>query len=287
MIRLTQLILKENVSIVHEKLDEPDIIYLVLVIDEDVETDLYKRLRGVSPIDNKHIVGMLTVNKGKEQCGNDQYCISNLYVDKSQRRKKIATKLFDYVRSVLRIEPKAEIVTTDAGEEFVNKYRTFSEIIKKYDDMDVAEKDLYNALIKIHSRLQNKKILGQGRNRVAYDNGDDVLKVPLNVQGCYDNESEYKQYTSGDSHLAKCTIEKIYVSNSKWKVPVLHMEKVDTNLTLAEKPDWADFIDCYQVGRTKDGHIVAYDYAWCPRGQARDEQLLINLEKIRVSKDIQ
>src|SRR5574343_346290 len=107
MIRLTQLILKENVSIVHEKLDESDIIYLVLAIDEDVKTDLYKRLRGVSPINNKHIVGTLTVNKGKEQCGSDQYCISNLYVDKSQRRKKIATKLFNYVRNVLKIEPRA------------------------------------------------------------------------------------------------------------------------------------------------------------------------------------
>ncbi len=72
-----------------------------------------------------------------------------------------------------------------------------------------------------------------------------------------ENENEAERYKSGywlKQHLlAKCKL--IYVGG----IPVLVMEFVK-QIPYKEMPDWADFIDCGQVGYNRRGNIVAYDY---------------------------
>lgn len=44
-------------------------------------------------------------------------------------------------------------------------------------------------------------------------------------------------------------------------IPILAMEYVATDVPREEKPEWANWIDCGQVGRALDGELVAYDFA--------------------------
>lgn len=111
------------------------------------------------------------------------------------------------------------------------------------------------------------KAIGEGRNRLVFSYSDaDVLKVPKNKTGIYDNLFEWNLYIKLGSIqipdmpvLARCLSLK-YIH----KIPCLLMERVSpiqNTQHLGKMPNWVNLIDRKQVGLNKDGKLVAFDYA--------------------------
>lgn len=102
-----------------------------------------------------------------------------------------------------------------------------------------------------------------GRTRAVFDRGDGyMIKVPLNGEGFMANRSESLTSEAGDDFIpiAKCWQEDDK-SIPDGEINVLIMEKVTPITTIDYKalPNWVGFVDCAQVGHTKDGKLVAYD----------------------------
>jgi hypothetical protein len=99
-----------------------------------------------------------------------------------------------------------------------------------------------------------------GRTRAVFDMGDgNVIKVPLNQEGAAASRNEYHSYNMDDPFIpvAKCDFYEEYE-----RVPLLIMEKVDTNVPDRygkDKPDWVSYVDGAQVGYNSKGELVAYD----------------------------
>ncbi len=102
--------------------------------------------------------------------------------------------------------------------------------------------------------------LGEGRNRLVFLHGNFVVKVPRNDYGCYDNEREADisrsfRHGNGGIHYARCRL-----------IPgsfILVMELVDLVFKNPKENGWWDFVDCQQVGLTRFGKLVAYDFGTC------------------------
>ena len=111
---------------------------------------------------------------------------------------------------------------------------------------------------KIKPEIGGFEFLGAGRNRFVFrkPESDWVIKVPINEYGMLDNDSEdiyFHRHQTG--FMARCKLIQLC------DVPILVMEYVDINLEKKDMPDWSAWVDCQQVGRNKNGKIVAYDYA--------------------------
>lgn len=105
------------------------------------------------------------------------------------------------------------------------------------------------------------KHVGEGRNRSAFlsPSGKNVVKVPLSTEGFEDNEREARYWKKQDAQFE--TTDKIELARCRLFGVFLVMEFVDDNVTIDEKPGWANYIDCEQIGKNRKGRIVAYDYA--------------------------
>ena len=100
------------------------------------------------------------------------------------------------------------------------------------------------------------ELLGEGRNRATYRvSADWVVKVPRCEAGIFDNESESETYGCLGGNLAACSV--FYEEGG---IPVLFMEYVEPVCLGASAPSWVSFVDCGQVGYTRAGKLVAYDY---------------------------
>lgn len=132
--------------------------------------------------------------------------------------------------------------------------------------IDEVEKDPIKLILrKIREYAEQRygKSIGSGRNRIAFQKGNTIIKVPLNFDGISDNEYEYKTYEDaklnpklyGEIKFAKAKL--LHTSDG---VPILFMEKLNTESSFNEHPKWADCIDCGQVGKDKQGNWKAYDY---------------------------
>lgn len=97
-----------------------------------------------------------------------------------------------------------------------------------------------------------------GRTRMVFvdDENNCVYKVPMNSEGMLASSKENKVASDPEKYVvrvAQCeyvNIEGIFV---------LKMEKVNVDIDPDDKPDWADYVDCGQIGRTVDGRVVAFD----------------------------
>lgn len=131
--------------------------------------------------------------------------------------------------------------------------------------------DLQTLLTRIRESLTTRLIgraedVVEGRNRRVFLMRGYVIKVPLNYEGIDDNLHEGKQRRPAGP-LGE--YETIYARTRlvhHHDIPVLLMERV-THATSAaldayfgKIPSWVYGIDCCQVGFTKDGRLVAYDY---------------------------
>lgn len=96
--------------------------------------------------------------------------------------------------------------------------------------------------------------IASGRNRTVFKSecGEWVYKLAHHVSGEIDNAYEAKCWAKGHEEAPECYETEIA------GVPVLRMEFVAAT-SGKDLPDWVDFIDCRQVGYTKDGRLVAYD----------------------------
>jgi len=100
--------------------------------------------------------------------------------------------------------------------------------------------------------------VGVGRHRTVFRDGDVVYKVPHDETGygALSNSLEAAPITVEDpDHYALCEIVSIQ------DFPVLMMEYVE-HCGWSEEKDWTWGIDCGQIGHTKDGRLVAYDWGY-------------------------
>lgn len=102
----------------------------------------------------------------------------------------------------------------------------------------------------------NLPLLGKGTQRWVYDMGVYVLKVPLDEAGLMANDREANTFKRWKNRpdLDGCYYARCHL----WKNGWLLMEKI-TPLK-EDPPEWADWIDCHQVGQTRHGKVVAYDF---------------------------
>lgn len=104
--------------------------------------------------------------------------------------------------------------------------------------------------------------IGYGRHRVVFRDGDYVYKVPLSLEGVDDNyrEASGPEWSDDPEKFADCVII------SCLGVDVLLMEYVEHAGWPSEpcppELEWTWYIDCGQVGYTKDGRLVAYDWGY-------------------------
>lgn len=99
--------------------------------------------------------------------------------------------------------------------------------------------------------------IGQGRTRAVFllPGGRYVVKIPVDEMGYHDNWSEARQ-AKRDGWLYKHQVARCRLMKNGWLV----MEYVKP-ATGEELPDWVGSVDCGQVGWTRDGRLVAYDFA--------------------------
>lgn len=99
----------------------------------------------------------------------------------------------------------------------------------------------------------------EGRHRRVYFDREnhEVIKVPFHESGISANYEELD--TQGPIYARTSLDEEL---TAKYKIPVLRMEEVDVSLHYLnpDLPGWVDTIDCRQVGYTKDGRLVAFDW---------------------------
>jgi hypothetical protein len=101
-------------------------------------------------------------------------------------------------------------------------------------------------------------LLDFGRHRAVYDAGRNVLKVPRHEKGYYDNLWEHDK---SRSYGLRPDVNGIFYARCR-ALPsgILVMEKVIDPPSRMSLPDWVGYVDCQQVGLTRDGRIVAYDF---------------------------
>lgn len=118
--------------------------------------------------------------------------------------------------------------------------------------MDELIRELSRKIVEEFTKQYGDPI-GEGRNRITFRMGMYVLKVPLNGFGLLDNEFEASH--PSDIH-ARCSLFFCY------DLPIVKMEYVRpvTGEESLDLPDWTEYVDCFQVGYTYDGRLVAYDY---------------------------
>lgn len=113
-----------------------------------------------------------------------------------------------------------------------------------------------NALIR--RMMEKYEYLGCGRNRIVFrlKSKNYVVKVPVNLAGNSDNCFEAKKQDFGYP-VAKA--KRVIIGDFCCAV----MEYVEhADRFKHELPDWTDFVDCRQVGFTKKGELVAYDFGY-------------------------
>jgi len=99
-----------------------------------------------------------------------------------------------------------------------------------------------------------------GRNRICINLGAYIIKLPRNGAGFIDNDWEGSiSNAPGENTETEIQYPHTRLFYVKKKVPILFMETV-TPAPFLKSPEWVYAIDSGQVGYTKRGRLVAYDY---------------------------
>ncbi len=99
--------------------------------------------------------------------------------------------------------------------------------------------------------------IGIGRHRIVFRDNDYVIKIPFSWSGIH---ACYEELDTQGEMFAKTSMDSLFCESEG--IPVVRMEYVIPT-GWSEKPDWTWSIDCGQVGLTKDGRLVAYDWEDC------------------------
>lgn len=142
------------------------------------------------------------------------------------------------------------------------KMKNFTENMVDFVD----ETKNINAKKELKRLIEKYEIMGSGRNRIVFKlkSGNFVLKFPLCESGEGDNDWEGSIVSNKREHNDEIKYPQTRYIIINGFVCVV-MEIVDDLSKDPEeywflKEDWFDSVDGGQVGRTKSGHIVAYDY---------------------------
>lgn len=117
--------------------------------------------------------------------------------------------------------------------------------------LDPLGKDLTDLALQYQARYGDPRC---GYSRMTFFDKDFVYKVPRNSRGFDDNERE-AAWKDDFIPLADCSLKVEMPSG----IPVLKMERVSPTVLKTEPPEWVMWVDCAQIGYTKDGRLVAYD----------------------------
>lgn len=104
--------------------------------------------------------------------------------------------------------------------------------------------------------------IGAGRQRRTYmsKSGKYVLKFPRSISGALANIEEAWMYHIGermDGNIARC---RLILFKGMYCVMMEAVQYVDSHMNLRTGPYWLYEVDCLQVGYTRKGKLVAYDY---------------------------
>lgn len=117
--------------------------------------------------------------------------------------------------------------------------------------------DTYNMLM-LRLRAKYGSPIGEGRHRITFAGDRIVLKMPKNLAAIDASQTEFARYKRKDPsesrYLAHCRLLWMY------GVPVIAMEKLDTDIDYRTKPEWSWAYDSGQVGLDRKGNFKAYDY---------------------------
>lgn len=96
----------------------------------------------------------------------------------------------------------------------------------------------------------------EGRHRrVFFDREvNEVIKVPFEPSGI---DANFQELDVQEPHLARTRLDE---DSTLYGIPLLRMELVEPVVELRGLPSWVRSIDAWQVGHTKDGRLVAYDW---------------------------
>lgn len=122
------------------------------------------------------------------------------------------------------------------------------------------------ARVKLERELRELGLVevGSGCSRIAYKHpfSDWVIKVPLNCRYMLANVCEYRVAKAGNIPAPEVLLEWIH------GVPVIHMEMITPAPYGSARDEWHDemqykgkqrLFDGCQIGRHKDGRVLAYD----------------------------
>lgn len=103
-----------------------------------------------------------------------------------------------------------------------------------------------------------------GRNRIVFELPHCVVKLPRDAGGFADNDWEGSVSNSPETYNDDIHVQYPRAAVVYWRdIPVTFMEKVkdlDPWPGYDALPDWVGSVDGGQVGYTKKGRLVAYDY---------------------------
>lgn len=139
-----------------------------------------------------------------------------------------------------------------------------------FDLKDLSEA-IFNAVVDTYHRFlwKGPDQTVVARNRIAFLFEKHVVKIPRCQDGLFDNDWEGSVRNNEESLGHPYYVQYPRTRLFYWKdVPILFMERVEPvnwkeklkSIGDFEFPDWVNSVDCGQVGYTRDGRLVAYDY---------------------------
>lgn len=121
------------------------------------------------------------------------------------------------------------------------------------------EKKFKKVLQSIRKKFREKygEPIGLGTQRETFRWKNWVFKVPINYGGINSNEYEHSVGKANPNAPEYPTTKLFYIK----QIPILKMEYVEhMDYRDPERPEWAGYFDGGQVGKTRKGKIVPYDY---------------------------
>lgn len=124
---------------------------------------------------------------------------------------------------------------------------------------------ILQSLKSLHERYAKRALYcAEGRNRNTFVFDSYVVKLPKTLDGIVDNDWEGSISNSAESFNKPEYVQypRTRLAFSRDGIPVCIMERVEIPPWPGYDayPDWVGSVDCGQVGYTKAGRLVAYDY---------------------------
>lgn len=118
----------------------------------------------------------------------------------------------------------------------------------------------YDGFDQVMARLRAKygAPIGEGRHRITFKSKHVVVKMPKHMIAIHASQTEFDRFKRNDpsesGRLARCRMIQMH------GVPLIVMERLETNIDYRTKPTWSWDYDAGQIGFDRKGNMKAYDY---------------------------